>query len=1024
MKQSIYMLFIMFQIMVCNPICGQTENTDSLLKIAIQWEVYADSCMKIGDVYSALTAYSKSEKIRKNAPMTKYLYLEYAFLLDRLAYCYSETNNYIEAVRSGTEAMDIYRKILGTEHLDYAFSLNILAYYNSLFGNYTEAIKLGTEAMEIHKKVLGVENPDYLLSLSILASYYSDLGNYAEAIKLGIEAVEIRKKNLGAEHPDYVISLSNLVYDYAHVGNYAEAIRLGTEVMVIRKKILGVEHPDYAISLSNLAYYNSLLGNYTEAIRLGTDVVEIRKKVLGVEHPDYLLSLSILANYNYSLGNYPEAIRLGTEAMEIRRKVLGAEHPHYATSLNNLAGYNSSLGNYPEAIRLGTEAIRILKTVYGLNHPIYATSLNNLANYNSSIGNYLESIRLGTEAMEIRKKALGDNHPDYAVSLSNLANFNAYLGNYKEGLLLEKEAMDIRKKVLGINHPDYATSLVNLAVFHDKLGMITEAVNYLNLAFDNFSNTIVSNFSALSSQRRQYYWEIYKDLFLNVLPEYCFRTSDSGIISLLYDKSALQAKGILLNTEIEMKKLIEDSHDHQLIEDYQNYLMNYEIFNKQSILPIVERFIDTDSLYQVLQEQEDNLISKSKVYGDYMHNLSITWKDVQQSLGDKDLAVEFLNFPVGEDRVIMYVALTIRKNSELPKMTILFEEKQLKQIPDTLYYQCKEMANLVWKPLLSELQGIENIYFSPSGSLHKIGIEYLPEMEKYNFYRLTSTRELVTKKKKLSEDSAVLYGGLDYYAKIDTTGNDKSQSLLDNKYVEHANVRGMKLRGGKEYLPHTKEEVEQIATELHKANWTCQLDTLDKGREESFKSLSGGKINTLHISTHGFYYTPEEANRMGYDFLRLDNQRASAEDKALTRTGLIMSGANHILEGEELPDNVEDGILTAKEIADVDLRGLDLVVLSACQTGLGDISQGEGVFGLQRGFKKAGAKTILMSLWEVDDKATQILMTQFYKNLLAGQSKHQSLLSAQKYLREVENGKYNDPKYWASFILLDGLSGG
>ena len=147
----------------------------------------------------------------------------------------------------------------------------------------------------------------------------------------------------------------------------------------------------------------------------------------------------------------------------------------------------------------------------------------------------------------------------------------------------------------------------------------------------------------------------------------------------------------------------------------------------------------------------------------------------------------------------------------------------------------------------------------------------------------------------------------------------------------------------------------------------------------------------------------------------------SSEDNSLTRSGLIMAGANHILEGEDLPDNVDDGILTAKEIADVDLRGLDLVVLSACQTGLGDIAQGEGVFGLQRGFKKAGANSILMSLWEVNDEATQILMTQFYRNLLSGHSKYKSLQFAQKYLREYDNGQYDAPEYWAAFILLDGI---
>ena len=193
------------------------------------------------------------------------------------------------------------------------------------------------------------------------------------------------------------------------------------------------------------------------------------------------------------------------------------------------------------------------------------------------------------------------------------------------------------------------------------------------------------------------------------------------------------------------------------------------------------------------------------------------------------------------------------------------------------------------------------------------------------------------------------------------------------------------------------------------------------GTEESFKSLSGDSIRLLHIATHGFYYTPEEIDSMSYDFIQIDKYVATAEDKSLSRSGLLMSGANHILEGENIPDNVEDGILTAKEISGVDLQGLDLVVLSACQTGLGDISQGEGVFGLQRGFKKAGANSILMSLWEVNDEATQILMTQFYKNLVSGQSKRQSLQSAQRYLREYNAGQYNKPEYWAAFILLDGI---
>jgi CHAT domain-containing protein len=185
----------------------------------------------------------------------------------------------------------------------------------------------------------------------------------------------------------------------------------------------------------------------------------------------------------------------------------------------------------------------------------------------------------------------------------------------------------------------------------------------------------------------------------------------------------------------------------------------------------------------------------------------------------------------------------------------------------------------------------------------------------------------------------------------------------------------------------------------------------------------------MHIATHGFFLTEEEAEKSKFARSEMElmteggqNAGRSLEDKSMTRSGLLFSGCNHAFRHEQIPEGEEDGILTAQEIAMLDLRGLDLVVLSACQTGLGDVISGEGVLGLQRGFKKAGAKTILMSLNKVDDEATRILMVEFYRNLMNGKTKRQSLQDAQHYLRKVDNGKYDDPRYWASFIMLDGLN--
>ena len=263
-----------------------------------------------------------------------------------------------------------------------------------------------------------------------------------------------------------------------------------------------------------------------------------------------------------------------------------------------------------------------------------------------------------------------------------------------------------------------------------------------------------------------------------------------------------------------------------------------------------------------------------------------------------------------------------------------------------------------------------------------------------HFYRLSSTRELLDHAKNELLGKTVLYGGLDYYASraSDKNGNsDLSDDIISEYKLDK--IRGMGVRGGKERLPHTKNEVIAIGKELSKVGLLDHIFTDKEGTEESIKALSGRQTGCLHIATHGFYYSLEEAKE--YDdlhFILLEGMGSNVyvEDKALTRSGLLMSGANNILEGNVIPSETEDGVLTAKEISNIDLKGLDLVVLSACQTGLGDISQGEGVFGLQRGFKKAGAKSILMSLWEVDDNATQLFMVQFYRNMLSGKTKRQS----------------------------------
>ena len=963
---------------------------------------------------------------------------DYATSLNNLAVCYSHNGNYTEAIRLGTEAMEIRKRLLGEMHPDYAMSLNNLAGYYSEIGNNSEAIRQGTEAMKIYKSIYGKEHPNYANTLYNLASYYAEVGNFSEAIRLGTEAMEIYKSSYGIEHPVYAMSLNNLACCYSEVGNYSEAIRLGTEAMVSYKRSLGIEHPDYAISLSSLAGFYSKDGNYSEAIKLGNEAMEIFKRSLGTEHPDYAKSLNNLAVYYSHYDNFSEAISLGTEAIGIYKRSLGIEHPDYAKSLNNLAGYYSEIGNCSEAIRLGTEAMEIYKRSLGTNQPNYAMLLSNVAYYYSKDGNYSKAIRLGTEAMGIRKRLLGEMHPDYATSLNNLACCYSKDGNYSKAIRLGTEAMEIYKRSLGTNHPNYATSLSNLAVYYSKDGNYSEAFYCLQHYLTNTQSFVLQNFTELSSRNQESMWTCkYAFKFNTLLPFLVSKYQTNQTVSELYDKTCLFAKGILLNTSIEIQKLILESGDSVIIDKYNALSSNINLYNKLIEKPIKERFMNTDSLNRVIEQQEMELARESKVYGDYTHNLTISWKNVQSKLGDNDIAVEFLDFPIVNTDSTMYVALTLKKNYDSPHMVTLFERNQLKAIPENVYYTQTDVSDIIWKPMEEELKGVKNIYFSPSGELHRIGIEYLPHnnsekiSDVYRLHRLTSTRQLAVIQDESKGKNTIIYGGINYDEKSKAISTDLAsikEPVLRSAFTYRANVDSLSLRNSYDYLEGTKKEADLIAEDMKQHSIPYNYYSGTDATEESFKHLDGTMPKVMHIATHGFYFTEAEAQKSQFagteiELLHDGGLQAGrvVEQKPMTRSGLLFSGCNRTVRHENVPDEEEDGILTAQEISTLDLRGLDLVVLSACQTGLGDIISGEGVFGLQRGFKKAGAKTIIMSLWNVNDESTMKMMTSFYHHYLEGMSKEEAFHAAQDELRKNSPSQQERPD-WAAFILLDGLN--
>ena len=967
---------------------------------------------------------------------------EYANSLSNLAYYYSDLNDYNKAIEIGIKATNILKYVFGEDHPKYANSLETLALSYSNSGDYNTAIEIEIQAMNIRKQVLGEKHPEYANSLGTLALFYYKLGDYSKALEIETQAMNIQKQVLGENHPDYAQSLNNLAGYYSYLGDYRKAVDIGIQAVNIHKQLFGEKHFGYAFSLNNLASNYCKLGEYNNAIEIGTQVINIYKQMFGETNPNYAMALNNLSHYYFCLGNYSKAVEIGLQAMNIRKQTLGETHPDYAMSLNNLASYYCKLGEYNKAIEFGTQASNLYKQTLGNKHPEYAQSLNNLSYYYCCLGNYSKAVEVGTMAMNIQKQTLGEKHPTYAGSLTTLATYLSKLGDYSKAVEIGTQAVNIYKQALGEEHPDYASSLSNLASYNYRCRNYQEAYRLLSKSIRTRKHIVLSMFKGATNRTRQTFWNKNNAEF-EYFPSICLKAHDQERNGELYDYSALFTKGLLLNAETNARDVILESGDTAIVKQFDALQSVRIMINKQYEKPIAERTLNCDSLENVAELMERELIKSSKAYGDFTRSLTITWKDVQNELADGDVAIEFISTPFLDNDSVMYIALALKKGYPEPKLIPLFEERTLKELSNDNPNDAQQLFHLVWNPLLSELEGTRNVYFSPSGALYNIGIENLPisaaerMSDRFNMYRLSSTRLLALHPHSTSERKAALFGGLDYEMSPQDVASNNLKNAYHSEFIAQnrdASADFME-RGGFGALPFSLKEVKSASKLLEANGYECHLFEGKDGTEEAFKSLSGKKVKVVHLSTHGAFVPKKEAKntkqKNNFRFIRFDDAapQAQEEDQSLTRSFLVMAGGNMLKNYDSIPEGIDDGILTAQEIAHTDLRGCDLVVLSACETALGDITN-EGVMGLQRGFKKAGANTILMSLWKVDDQASSLLLTKFYENLLSKKMpKIDALKKAQDYVRnyeiEVEGKKekiFSDPKFWTSFILLDGLN--
>jgi CHAT domain-containing protein len=743
------------------------------------------------------------------------------------------------------------------------------------------------------------------------------------------------------------------------------------------------------------------------------------------------------------LGQLDKAEPLYLKTLDIQGKTLGKEHPDYADILLNLALLYLEMGYYEKAESLFLESKSLIEKSLGKEHSQFAIILIGMANLYRQMGQYEKAEPLFLQAKAIQEKSLGKEHTDYASTLNNLALMYFDLDEYEKAEPLFLRAKFIREKAVGKEHPDYANSLQSLAIMYAGIGLYEKAEPlFLELSYAN--KRLIEKASRFLSEREL---NDYLKAFLESQNQtLSFTQTPFGkiLIPNCYDNS-LFYKGLLLQSAGRIRQLIlSDTAATEKINRLKGYQRRLAALYT---LPIAER---DSALVGDLETQandiEKDLTRSVAAYGQAKQQ--VNWQEVKATLKAGEAALEFVHYKYSDKKAMystMYAVFVLRAQDTTPHFIPLFEEKQLQSFLEKTGDQAeatsslyaartgnllgqastygKELYNLIWRPLDSLMRGVKTVYFSPSGLLHRVAFAALPVdgkkvlSDKYELHQLGSTRSLVVKTLEpvAQNYTAAVFGGVQYDRKPNTLADSTAPEIKDNRLWTYINRQRAATNEGFDYLPGTAQEATRLTRALQAQRVQVQTFTAAQATEEMLKSLGRDTVKSpdiLHIATHGFFFPdPEKRKEKSFG----EENVFKWNENPLLRSGLALAGANAAWSGQPTLGNIEDGIATAYEISHLNLSNTKLVVLSACESGLGDIKGSEGVYGLQRAFKMAGADFLLVSLWQVPDKETVEFMNQFYQSWLGGKTIHEAFAKAQKKMRK----KYKEVYKWGAWVLVE-----
>lgn len=988
-----------------------------------------------------------------------------AEVLNNLALVHADQAEYAKAKSLYERALNIH-KTSDPASLGVATSLDNLAALHLKQGQLDKAESLFRTALNIRQQKLGNEHPAFAVSLNNLGQLFSRRGDLKNAATHFERAIAIQEVRRGENPADIATTFDNLGGVYLKQGAYGAARTALEKARSIREQTVGREHRDFAMSLNNLALLHSDLGDYSTAASLYKESVEIKEKLYGPEHPDVATSINNLANIYLRIGQVELAEQQFQRALDIRVKVFGAQSVHTAEIISNLAVMYNAVGKNHAVERMFESVLKIQRKELGEAHPATLTTMNNLALTHLALDDFEKAQSELEQVYELQKNALGLEHPDTAVSINNLAETCRRRGNHKKAETLFEQAVQLGQKLLGDSHPATSLRQQSLGTTYLQIGKLNEAIKTIDASRRGTSQHVARILPSLTQEEQKLYLQHqYSDGLSAALSVGLQNSSDITCVEMsaswltngkAVSQSAMAVRQLLMRdlTDPNLAPLVVE------LSETRTRLANLAMS--------VGRLEDADARRETIEHltAKEHDLTRKLANATGTSQPTATWIDQQQvrdALPERTALIDivrlreydFLAERGQQWKAATYVAW-ITSRSENVRIVNLGPADQIDNLIQTvrtglqaavqpggvlktdgedsataaIKKELRALAERVWRPLAPHLNNVDRLILCPDGSLWLTPWSALPVtesseylIEKYHIRYVTSGRDLIQRPATIQAHAPVMLAN----PQFDQQPEEKKASIREI-FKELPEDTGTATRSftAKNALPEVtplpSTGIEAVATQPNIERYTGQKATLyqkDYALEKVAKALR--RPSVVSFATHGFFLpTPEiePDDSRNLQTASVDETRTATLSQAenpLLRCGLLLAGCNN--RDAAIAD--DDGVLTGQEIVGVDFRGTELVVLSACETGLGDLRNGEGVAGLRQAFQLAGAEAVVSTLWQVPDRDSALLMQKFFSDLADGCTKADALRNAQ--LARIERRRNRSgaahPFFWAAWTV-------